>query len=236
MLSFDQYHFTFHNLTEQGYVCNYFSQDGAKEGISAFTRVVSWLKTGIWSAITFLVQVHINILRGILWLHAFRKIYEQAHRISWLRKSLIFSYWNRGQVVWFFTSTVKSRKKASLQRRRVQLTKEIRQRVRFKDSWFCRRRRWSRWSSSSGSSLRNVFTIVKIWLLFQNMCETPSTVISQTKPSSSGGKRNKACHVSPKHARISELKPESTLLESVLSRTYLRCARITESHCLPLFR
>ena len=31
MLSFDQYHFTFHNLMEQRYVCNYFSGDGAKE-------------------------------------------------------------------------------------------------------------------------------------------------------------------------------------------------------------
>ena len=66
MLSFDQYHFKFHNLTEQRFVRNYFSGDGAKEGISAFTRVVSRLKTGTRSAITFLVQVHINILRGIL--------------------------------------------------------------------------------------------------------------------------------------------------------------------------
>ena len=121
MLSFDQCHFTFHNLTEQRYVCNYFSGDGAKEGISPFTRVVSRLKIGRRSAITFLVQVHINILRGILWLHAFRKIYEQADieslgwgNLSW--KSLIYSYWNRGQVVWFFgrnTSTVKSRKESS---------------------------------------------------------------------------------------------------------------------------
>ena len=46
MLSSDQYRFTFHDLTEQRYVCNYFSGDGAKEGISPFTRVVSSLKTG----------------------------------------------------------------------------------------------------------------------------------------------------------------------------------------------
>ena len=147
MFSFDQYHFTFHNLTEQRYICNYFSGDGGKEGISPFTRVASRLKSGIWSAITFLVQVHVNILRGILWLHAFRKIYEKADieslgwgNVSW--KSLIFSYWNRGQVVWFFgrnTSTVKSRKKYLMQRRHVQLTREIRQRFRFEDSWFCRK-------------------------------------------------------------------------------------------------
>ena len=46
-MSFDQYHVTFHNLTEQRYICNYFSGDGAKKGISPFTRVVSLLKTGI---------------------------------------------------------------------------------------------------------------------------------------------------------------------------------------------
>ena len=35
MLSFDQYHFTFHNLTDQRYVCNYFSEDGAKKGFQS---------------------------------------------------------------------------------------------------------------------------------------------------------------------------------------------------------
>ena len=183
MLSFDQYHVTFHNLTEQRYICNYFSGDGAKEGITPFTRVVSLLKTGIWSAITFLVQVHTNILRGILWLHAFRKIYEQADidsldwgNVSW--KSLIFSCWNRGQVVWFFgrnTSTVKSRKKAPLQRRRVQLTKEIRQRFRFEDSWFCRKTSMDRVDRrlEMPSPLSNAAFYFKTWVR-----HNPLTVIS----------------------------------------------------------
>ena len=33
MLSFDQYHFTLYNLTDQRYVCNYFSEDGAKKRV-----------------------------------------------------------------------------------------------------------------------------------------------------------------------------------------------------------
>ena len=161
--------------------------------------------------------------------------------MSW--KSLIYwiySYWNRGQVIWVFgrnTSTVKSRKKAPLQRRRVQLTKEIRRRFQFEDSWFVGRRRWSRWSSSSGSSLRNTFTVVVCGFGFQNVSETPSygdflnkTLLKRWQTQQS------LPHVS-EHARISELSPEKHfLLESVLSTTYLRCARITESHCLPLFR
>ena len=40
MLLFDQYHFTFHKLTEKRYVCNYFSGDGAKKGFQSLYSVM----------------------------------------------------------------------------------------------------------------------------------------------------------------------------------------------------
>ena len=66
MLSLDQYHFTFRNLTERRYVCNYFSGDGAKEGFQSIYACLYRLERGICSAMIFLLQVHINVVRGIL--------------------------------------------------------------------------------------------------------------------------------------------------------------------------
>ena len=82
----------------------------------------------------------------------------------------------------------------------------------------------------------------QMWLFnSKNMIGTPSygDFVNKTV-SSNGSKRNKAeaCHVSPNMQEFPEIDREKhSLLESVLSRTYLRCARIlTESHCLLVFR
>ena len=91
---------------------------------------------------------------------------------------------------------------------------------------------------SNGSSLRNAFTVVKCDFLFQNMSETqPSFGDFLNKTFLKRWQTQQSLPRVSEHARISELNPEKhSLLESVLSRTYLRYARITESHCLPRFR
>ena len=86
MLSFDQYHSTFHNLTEQRYVGNYFSGDGAKEGISPFTRVISRLKTGVCSAIISDIGWHQYFKRNSVTSCFPENIWTSRQRISWLRQ------------------------------------------------------------------------------------------------------------------------------------------------------